>query len=151
MPERPEDRQLERSTNQWMLWGLALMVIMALIFPIYRAYEPAARADAREIHLASLAEQGEALYTLNCSACHGVGEEAGTAPILNSEQFLTSAGDDQIEVLIAVGVPGTAMSAYSLDFGGPLTSEQIDALTVYLRSLEDDAPDRPDWRDPQGE
>jgi hypothetical protein len=39
------------------------------------------------------------------------------------------------------------MSAYSLDYGGPLTSEQIKALTTFVRSWEEDAPDRPDWRD----
>jgi hypothetical protein len=38
------------------------------------------------------------------------------------------------------------MGAYSLDFGGPLTLEQITAITTYLRSLEEDAPDDPDWR-----
>ncbi len=42
-------------------------------------------------------------------------------------------------------MPGTQMSAYSLDFGGPLTLEQIEALTTYLRSLEPDAPSVPDW------
>lgn len=42
------------------------------------------------------------------------------------------------------------MAAYSLDLGGLLTSAQIEALTVFLRSLEPDAPDRPDWRFPQG-
>jgi hypothetical protein len=39
------------------------------------------------------------------------------------------------------------MSAYSQDHGGPLTSEQIKALAVYLRSWEATAPDRPDWRE----
>jgi hypothetical protein len=61
-------------------------------------------------------------------------------------QFLQSATDGQIESLIAVGVPGSQMSAYSQDYSGPLTSEQIKALRVFLRSWEDDAPDRPDWR-----
>ena len=30
------------------------------------------------------------------------------------------------------------------------TLEQINALTTYLRSLEPDAPDNPDWREPLG-
>jgi hypothetical protein len=42
------------------------------------------------------------------------------------------------------------MAAYSLDFGGPLTSEQVQSIVSYLRSLEADAPDRPDWRDMVG-
>ena len=150
MPERAPDPDLEESTNRWMLWGAILMGLMVLVFPIYRFYEPSNREAARETHVASLAAQGSALYDLNCASCHGVSGEGGIGPALNAKQFLESAADAQIEALIAVGVPGSQMSAYSLDFGGPLTSEQITALTTFLRSLEEDAPDRPDWRDPLG-
>ncbi len=97
---------------------------------------------------ASLAEQGSRIYDLNCAACHGGDGEGGSGPALNAKQFLEGAVDDQIASLIAVGVPGTQMSAYSLDFGGPLTSEQIEAVTVFVRSWEEDAPDFPNWRDP---
>ena len=150
MPERPPDTELEESTNRWMVWGAALMGAMVLIFPVYRFYEPANRAEARETHLASLAEQGEAIFQLNCSSCHGADGEGGIGPALNSQQFLTGADDEQIAAIIAVGIPGTQMSAYSLDFGGPLTSEQIRSVTIWLRSLVETAPDRPDWRDPLG-
>ena len=150
MPERPPDPALEESTNRWMLWGLVVMALMVAIFPVYRFYEPANRDEARAEHLESLAEQGASIYALNCASCHGAGGEGGIGPALNSQQFLTSANDEQITVLTAVGVPGSQMAAYSLDFGGPLTSEQIEAITAYLRSLEETAPDVPDWRDPLG-
>ena len=150
MPERPPDRALEESTNRWMLWGVVFMAAMVLVFPIYRFYEPSNREAARSDQLASLAEQGHAIFSLNCSACHGADAEGGIGPALNSQQFLTSAEDDQIAAIVAVGVPGSQMNAYSIDFGGPLTSEQIRSVTAYLRSLEPNAPDRPDWRDPQG-
>jgi hypothetical protein len=42
------------------------------------------------------------------------------------------------------------MGAYSLDFGGPLTSEQIEAITTFLRAWEEGAPDVENWRDPLG-
>jgi hypothetical protein len=71
-----------------------------------------------------------------------------TAPALNSKQFQTAATEEQIANFIAVGVPGTEMSAYSQDYAGPLTSEQIRAITVFIRTWEDEAPDRPDWRAP---
>ena len=150
MPERPPDPELEASTNRWMAAGLVLVVIMVLAFPAYRLLEPANRDAAREAHLESLAEQGESLFSFSCSACHGVDGLGGTAPALNSQQFLTIASDDQISQLIAVGVPGSQMAAYSLDYGGPLTLEQIDAITTYLRSLEEGAPDNPNWRDSVG-
>lgn len=148
MPERPPEPALEESTNQWMRWGLVLMVVMVLAFPIYRLIEPGRRADAAEGRVTELAAQGEELFALTCSGCHGEdGRGGGIAPTLNSKEFLQSAVDRQIESLIATGVPGTQMSPYSLDFGGPLTQEQIVALTTYLRSHEADAPSVPEWRD----
>ena len=142
------DDELERSTNRVMAVGVGLMVAMAAIFPLYRWFEPANRDEARAANVASLAQQGEELFALSCTSCHGTGGEGGIGPALNSKQFLQSATDAQIELLVAVGVPGSAMNAYSLDFGGPLTSEQIRAITVFLRSWEDTAPDVPDWRTP---
>lgn len=150
MAERAPDPKLEAETNQWMVWGLVIMVLMVLIFPIYRIYEPSARADALAVQEQSLVDQGADIYNLNCSSCHGVMGEGGIGPALNAKQFLESALDDQITALIAVGVPGSQMSAYSLDFGGPLTSEQIEAITRFLRAWEEDAPDFPNWRDPLG-
>ena len=142
------DDELESSTNRVMLVGGILLIAMAAIFPLYRWFEPTAREDAREEQLSSLAEQGESLWSFNCSSCHGLNGEGGTAPALNSMQFLQTATNEQSEQFIAVGVPGTQMAAYSQDFAGPLTSEQIRALVTFMRSWEDDAPDRPDWRDP---
>ena len=150
MPERPADPQLEKTTNTWMVWGLAVMVLMVVIFPIYRWYEPSNREAARYGQLANLADEGRSLVTSNCIACHGATGEGGIGPALNSQQFLTSATDKQIESLIATGVPGSQMSAYSQDFNGSLTSEQIRAIATYLRSLEGGAPDVPNWRDPLG-
>ncbi len=148
MPERPPDPALEESTNKWMQWGLVLMVIMVLAFPIYRIIEPDRRADAAEGRVTELAAQGDELFALTCSGCHGQeGRGGATAPTLNAKEFLQAAVDLQIESLIATGVPGSQMSPYSLDFGGPFTQEQIVALTTYLRSLEPDAPSVPDWRD----
>ena len=150
MPERAFNEDLERSTNQWMAWGVGIMLAMALIFPVYRFFEPTNREADREAQAGFLAEQGADLFGSNCASCHGIEGAGGTAPALNSKQFLEAADDEQIAALMAVGVPGTDMSAYSLDFGGSLTLEQIDAITAYLRSLEDTAPDFPEWRDPLG-
>jgi ubiquinol-cytochrome c reductase cytochrome c subunit len=139
---------LEESTNKWMRWGLILMVILVLAFPIYRLTEPDRRADAAEGRVTELATQGDELFSLTCSGCHGQeGRGGSTAPTLNAKEFLQFVADEQIESLIATGVPGSQMSPYSLDFGGPFTQEQIVALATYLRSLESDAPSVPDWRD----
>ena len=150
MPERPPDPAVERSTRRWIIAGIALTALFALAFPFYRLYEPSARAEARETLTESLTEQGLELFAANCSSCHGDDGQGVDAPALNSQQFLSAATDDQIASLIAHGVPGTGMSAYALDFGGFLTLEQIEAVATFIRSWEEDAPDRPDWRSPEG-
>jgi mono/diheme cytochrome c family protein len=143
------DEELERSTNRVMMVGAGLMFVLAAIFPLYRWVEPSSREQARETNLASLADKGQNLWGFNCSSCHGLNGEGGIGPALNSKQFLQAASDDQIETIIAVGVPGSQMSAYSLDYAGPLSSEQIKAIRVFIRSWEEGAPDRPDWREGQ--
>jgi mono/diheme cytochrome c family protein len=141
------DEELERSTNRVMLIGACLLVGMAMIFPLYRWVEPTDREASREAHLDSLADSGQDLWGFNCASCHGLNGEGGIGPALNSEQYLQAATDEQTELLIAVGVPGSQMGAYSQDFAGPLTSEQIRAIVTYIRSWEETAPDRPDWRE----
>ncbi|MCP3856869.1 MAG: cytochrome c [Actinomycetia bacterium] len=142
------DPELDRSTNRVMAVGVLLLVAMAAAFPLYLTYEPSSREAAREAQLASLAEEGDSIWEFNCASCHGDSGEGDTAPALNAEQFLLSAGDDQIALLVSVGVPGTQMNAYSQDFAGPLTSEQIKAVVTFMRSWEEDAPDFPNWRNP---
>ena len=96
--------------------------------------------------MASLADSGADIWGFNCASCHGLNGEGGIGPALNSQQFMEAATDEQTAQLISVGIPGSQMGAYSQDFGGPLTSEQIKAVTIYIRTWEENAPDNPDWR-----
>jgi len=138
---------LEGRTNGWMIGGLVLMVIGLLAFPIYRIYEPIQRANAAEQTQTNLALAGESLWTSTCSACHGSNGQGVDAPALNSKQFLAIASDEQIFAIASSGIPGSEMSAYGQQFGGPLTQEQLVSIVACIRSWEDTAPDRPDWRD----
>lgn len=148
MTYRQEDHELEQSTNQWMLWGGVLLFLFALAFPIYWLIQPARLAEAQASLDESLAMHGEELYAESCAQCHG-GEGAGAiGPALNSEQFLSSVTDTQMHQLISTGVPGTLMSAYSADFGGSFTQQQITSVVKYLRAFEDTAPDFPEWHKP---
>ena len=146
--DHPEDKEMQASTVRWMQWGAILLLGFAAAFPVYRAFEPRSRAEAQEQRAANLAALGAEMYADNCSQCHGIEAGGGLAPALKSKQFLQSVTDAQLSQLIAVGIPGSPMAAYSIDFGGSLTQEQIAAVAVYLRSLEKQAPDFPDWRYP---
>ncbi len=148
MNEKPEQQELEASTRRWMLAGLILMGLFVLAFPIFRFYEPAQRADARSDQSAFLAAQGAELYEGSCSSCHGVEGTGAIAPAIGAKEFLESVDDEQIRQIITVGVPGSEMVSYSNDLGGPMTSQEINAVTAYLRSLEEDAVSKPNWRTP---
>ena len=144
----PERDALEASTRRWMFAGLVLMALFVLAFPVFRAYEPARRADARVRQEQFFADLGGEVFATNCESCHGVAGTGAIAPAVGAVEFLVNTEDVQISAIIVHGVPGTEMSAYGLDLGGPLTSTQIEALTTYLRSLEEAGFTRTNWRTP---
>lgn len=149
--ERPtpppfEPAALERSLDRYLIAGLVFMAVLVAGFAIYRLREPSLRADAAAAQETSYRNIGSRLFANSCSSCHGKEGTGGSAPVLNSQQFLKDTTDDQIGSLIAGGVPGTEMPAWSLAFGGTLTDEQIRQVTTYLRSLEPAAPSVPAWR-----
>jgi len=149
--ERPspppfEPASLERSLDRYLIWGIAFMLILVAGFIAYRVREPTLRAEATVAQQTSYRDIGTQLFATNCSSCHGARAIGGSAPVLNAKEFLKSTTDAQIGALIAGGVPGTEMPAWSLAFGGTLTDEQIVQLTTYLRSLEPTAPSVPNFR-----
>ncbi len=145
-PPRFEPAALERSLNRYLAVGLVFMAVLIAGFIVYRARESSLRNDAKTAQLASYRAIGAQLFATNCSGCHGQGATGGTAPVLDSQQFLKGTTDDQIGNLISSGVPGTEMPAWNVAFSGTLTDEQIRQLTTYLRALEPSAPSVPTWR-----
>lgn len=148
MPKDITNEEFESSTQRWKLAGLVLMGLFFLAFPVFRLYEPTQRADARAAQEGFLADQGADLFDANCSSCHGAAGSGAIAPALGSKNYLDSATDEQIQQQIAVGVLGTEMVPYSSQFGGPLNSQEITAIVTYLRSLEEDAVENPNWHMP---
>ena len=145
-PVHFEPAWLERSLDRYYTAGLAFMFVLVVAFPLYRLREPHLRSQAKTEQASEYRRIGNALFDQSCSSCHGKNATGGTAPTLNSKQFLSTTSDAQAALIITGGVPGSSMSAWSQDFGGPLTLEQIRQLTTFLRSLEPNAPSIPDWR-----
>ncbi len=141
-----EPAALERSLDRYLLAGLFFMAVLIAGFVAYRVREPTLRADATRSQQISYRNIGTQLFATNCSSCHGKEAIGGSAPVLNAQEFLKGTTDAQINNLIAGGVPGTDMPAWSLAFAGTLTDEQIREVTTYIRSLEPNAPSVPTWR-----
>jgi mono/diheme cytochrome c family protein len=147
-PQPPpfEPEWLERSLNRYLALGLVFMLVLLGGFAAYRVREPGLRRQAQRQQTTTYQRIGAQLFTANCAQCHGKEATGGSAPTLNSKEFLKTTTDDQIRVLTSGGVSGSAMPAWSLDFGGTLTDEQVRQVVTYLRSLEPNAPSVPGWR-----
>ncbi len=84
-----------------------------------------------------LIAEGQKLYGVLCTQCHGSsGQGTPLAPALNNQTFLDTTPDAAIRQIIAMGVSGTRMPAW----GGRLTDADIEAITAYLRSWQPTAP-----------
>jgi mono/diheme cytochrome c family protein len=148
VPPPFESAALERSLNRYLVAGLVFMVVLIAGFVAYRVREPSLRTDAAAAQRSQYTTIGRRLYASNCAECHGEAGGGGSdAPTLAATEFLGATSDEQIHALVAGGISGTEMPAWSLDFGGTLTDEQVRQIVTYLRSLEHDAPSIPDWRD----
>lgn len=147
-PQPPpfEDEELARGLDRYLVWGLVFMVLLIAGFVGYRIREPSLRRDAKVSQEASYRRIGRRLYVASCAECHGKQAEGGSGPTLDAKEFLSSTTDSQMQVLIAGGVSGSDMPAWSQDFGGTMTDEQVREIVTYLRSLAPHAPSVPDWR-----
>jgi mono/diheme cytochrome c family protein len=145
-PKRLDTPDDERSLDRHYLLGLVCMAVLILAFPIYKTSEPRRRARTTDAMRQENVALGAKMFAQHCSACHGDQARGGRGkPTLASRQFLGSVSDQQLHWLISGGVPGTAMSPYDMDLGGPFTPQEIARLVAYLRSLEPNAPSVPGW------
>jgi mono/diheme cytochrome c family protein len=122
------------------------MVLLLVGFAAYRVREPGLRRSATRAQTTSYTAIGHQIFSANCAQCHGNNATGGSAPTLDSSQFLKNTSDAQIFALVTGGVSGTEMPAWSLDYGGTFTDEQVRQVVTYLRSLEPRAPSVPSWR-----
>ena len=141
-----EPAELDRSLDRYLAAGLVFMALLIIGFVSYTVREPDLRATAKTEQDATYRDLGADLFAKNCASCHGKGGTGGSAPVLDAKEFLKSASDAQIHNLVAAGVSGSEMPAWSLDYGGTFTAEQVREIIAYLRSLEPHAPSVPAWR-----
>jgi mono/diheme cytochrome c family protein len=74
---------------------------------------------------------GLQIYSVHCSACHGVHGQGGVGPRL-AKDWASVRADLTIRSTIRQGVPGSLMIAWSQAGGGPLTDEQINHLVALI-------------------
>lgn len=74
------------------------------------------------------------LYPKNCAGCHGANGEYGAATALANPEYEALVDDGTLRDVIANGDKGTLMPGFSVQSGGTLTAQQIDALVAGLRA-----------------
>lgn len=111
---------------------LALMVI----FGWYWIVEKARLTAAADLLKAERIAHAGAIYANQCASCHGLAGEGGVGPALNDRVVLKNTLDGVFYSVIRSGVPNTQMPAWSVEFGGPLTDEDIRSLVAYIRAWE---------------
>jgi cytochrome c oxidase cbb3-type subunit 3/ubiquinol-cytochrome c reductase cytochrome c subunit len=82
---------------------------------------------------------GPALYTEFCAFCHGntgEGYLADQANALNNPTFLQTVDDYFLSQAIIHGRVGTPMSPWGQEKGGPLSTEDVEAIVEVIRSWQ---------------
>lgn len=118
---------------------LTLFIIGGLVF--YTIGESARLARAAESFTSERVQRGRAIYNQQCVNCHGAQGEGGVGPALNNRTVLKNTLDSVFFSVIRSGVPGTQMPAWSVDYGGPLTDEDVRDLVAFIRAWEPTAPE----------
>lgn len=127
--------------SKLILIGLVLTLIVISALFVYSMGETDRLASAAEEHTADRVARGDEFYQAQCASCHGTQGEGGVGPALNNRTVLKNTLDNVFFSVIRSGVPGTQMPAWSVDYGGPLTDEDIRDIVALLRSWEPTAPE----------
>ena len=126
--------------DRLLILGLAVTLLIVAGIGIYSFLESARVAQAADVLAEERLNHGRAIFNAQCSTCHGANGEGGVGTALNNKKLLQSTHNDRFFSIIRAGVPSTQMPAWSVDFGGPLTDEDIRSAVAYIRSWEATAP-----------
>jgi mono/diheme cytochrome c family protein len=142
------------------LLGVLLLLVSVIGLPLYWVLEPGRQAGAQEGWDKRFASWGAELFAptaeggFNCAGCHGgmnaVGGEAPftvtdsetgavravnwKAPALNTVFYRFD--ESEVEFILNYGRPFSPMSPWGTIGGGPMTTQQIETLIEYMKSIQ---------------
>ena len=156
-----EDEELEGPRLERMqLLGVLLLVVVTIGLPFYWVLEPSRQAGAQEGWDKRFASWGSELFAptaeggFNCAGCHGgMGATGGAAPFTVTDPITQSVqavswkapalntvfyrfDASEVEFILNYGRPFSPMSPWGTIGGGPMTSQQIETLIEYLKSIQ---------------
>ena len=149
-----DDDELEtRFLDRNLAWSLVTLTVISLILPLYWLMEPARQDNAAYGWVKRFEKRGANNYEEACVGCHGPGGVGGVASYTLTDAnggfvaqvewkapslttVLSRFDESEVEHILNYGRPGSPMPAWGLPGGGPLTSQQVHQLIVYLRSIQ---------------
>ena len=157
--EELETTGLERA----MSWAVALALFTAVFIPLYWIVEPDRIENKKDEFYEEDLALGRALYAANCTGCHGVNAEGGSAPHPDPEvdapwpaprldniaaryadSDIVTDIEDFINRTLIQGRPGSPMPAWSTAYAGPMNDQQIESITTYLLAIQTGEVQEPD-------
>src|SRR3989442_6014789 len=144
------------NTSQQVHVIIGLLMVGTIATLLYFLWDNVRETNATERQLTENAERGGALFSLNCSSCHGItgkgGLERSVLPgaVLNDPAKRATKNDDLIKLqarfrnTIHCGRVGTRMPAWSSAEGGSLNDFQIEQLVALITGTLSgfDAPEK---------
>ncbi len=127
--------------DRFLILGLVFTLLIFIGFAAYLFMENNRGASAAETLAEERVTLGRAIYNEQCVSCHGANGEGGVGPALNNKTVLKNTLDHIFFSVIRSGVPGTQMPPWSVDYGGPLTDEDIHNVVAFIRAWEPTAPE----------
>jgi len=134
-------KETKEDYGRYLAAGLLLTILVLAGLTYYWVNESPRLARAADNFTQERVDRGQALYSQQCVSCHGVQGEGGVGPALNNRTVLKNTLDNVFFSVIRSGVPNTQMPAWSVDYGGPLTDEDIRDVVAFLRAWEPTAPE----------
>jgi len=146
-----ESGKLDRS----LIFGLLALTVVAVALPFYWLGEPGRHAGAEDGFENRAVSRGATEYAESCTACHGANGQAGAADVTITDEdgrfvaqvawaapavntVLSRFDEEEVRFILDYGRNGV-MPAWGEPGGGPLTTQQIDNLIAYMRSIQLDA------------
>ncbi|HFC08788.1 MAG TPA: c-type cytochrome [Chloroflexi bacterium] len=115
------------------LLGIGAAFFLAGALWWYQSTEPQRLEAAQQAVLARQLDDAMTIYAENCVVCHGIrGEGIGATPALDRPD-LREADPDSLHKIISRGLYNTAMPAWNMEDGGPLSDYQITELVQLIR------------------
>lgn len=130
--------------------ALILIIATAFIIPLLTVNQQQAQATETASNYDQTLKSGAALFGQYCSQCHGFQGNGKSGPKLNNNPDVNKLSNDDLTRIISAGVPNPdnlttyQMPAWSDQFGGPLTQDDISYLVALIRSTD------PTYRAAQG-